>query len=78
LRILFNYLKIISFTFISNPPSRQVLDYASFSISFFPFKKIQEANIDALAEVVGKDKAEKVFLAVRPETDQNEEGGSPT
>ena len=35
-------------------------------------KKIQEANIEALAEVVGKDKAEKVYLAVRPETDQEE------
>jgi hypothetical protein len=35
-------------------------------------------NIEALAEVVGKDKAEKVYLAVRPETDQDEKGGSPT
>jgi hypothetical protein len=32
-------------------------------------------NIDALAEVVGKDKAEKVFLAVRGEGDQNIQGG---
>ncbi|MCH6236083.1 helix-hairpin-helix domain-containing protein [Cognataquiflexum rubidum] len=42
---------------------------------FRSFKKIQEANIEALAEVVGKDKAEKVFLAVRPERDRDEPGG---
>jgi len=32
---------------------------------FKSFKKIQEASVDELATVVGKDKAEKVFLAVR-------------
>ena len=42
---------------------------------FRSFKKIQEADINALAEVVGKDKAEKVFLSLRPDEDQNIQGG---
>jgi excinuclease ABC subunit C len=43
---------------------------------FRSFKKIQEANIEALAEVVGKDKAEKVYLAVRGEGDKKDQEGT--
>ena len=45
---------------------------------FRSFKKIQEADINALAEVVGKDKAEKVYLSLRPEGEENEEESSST
>jgi len=76
LLVFVNFLNLLSFSYKSNPNIIQILEKGRFSIPSFPsFKKIQEANIEALAEVVGKDKAEKVFLAVRPEGDQDEKGG---
>jgi hypothetical protein len=76
LQVDLNYLNLISFSYKSNPYIIDILENGRFSIPSLPsFKKIQEANIDALAEVVGKDKAEKVFLAVRDKKNQDEKGG---
>lgn len=69
-----NSINLPYFSYKSNPPTEDIEKANFFNSCFTPSSKIQEADINALAQVVGKDKAEKVFLVVRGKMRMRREG----